>query len=109
MKLISILVREFKLEVVKQALNQVDVVALTVVEARDYAPQFHGMAAWRGYLQVRNSSPKLEVQVVVHDDDVDEVVDSVMWAARTGAPGDGHVCVIRVDHRYSISSGRREA
>ena len=109
MKLISILLREFKLDVVKQALNEVDVVALTVVEARDYSPQSHGTAAWRGYLQAMSSSPKLEVQVVVHDHDVDEVVDSVMRAARTGAPGDGHICVIPVDHRYSITSGRREA
>jgi nitrogen regulatory protein P-II 1 len=55
-----------------------------------------------------DSSMKVEIQVIVHDDDVDTVVDQVLRAARTGFDGDGYVCVLAVDHRYSISSGRRE-
>ncbi len=108
MKLISSLVRAARLDAVKQALSGINVVALSVVEARDYAPQRHATTAWMGHLYVLESSVKMEVQVVVHDDDVDEVVDSVMRAARTGTPGDGHICVVPVDHRYSISTGRRE-
>ena len=45
---------------------------------------------------------------MVHDDDVDEVVEVVMRAARTGVNGDGHICVMPVDHRYNIAAGRRE-
>jgi len=108
MKLISSLVRAGRLDAVKQALSTINVVALSVVEARDYAPQQHGMTAWMGQLVPHDSSLKMEVQVVVHDDDVDDVVDRVMRAARTGCAGDGHICVLPVDHRYSISTGQRE-
>jgi nitrogen regulatory protein P-II 1 len=108
MKLVSSLVRACRLEAIKEALNGINVVALSVVEARDYAPQQHSTTAWMGRLYVLESSTKLEVQVIVHDDDVDEVVDLVIRAARTGASGDGHICIMPVDHRYSISTGRRE-
>lgn len=108
MKLISSLVRPGKLDAVKRALSTVNVVALTVVEARDFAPQAHGTTVWRGHLYDVDSSVKMEIQVVVHDDDVDEIVETVIRAARTGAAGDGHVCVLPIDHRYTISGGRRE-
>ena len=108
MKLISSLVRPAKLDAVKRALGMVNVVALTVVEARDFAPQAHGTTAWRGHLHAVESSMKMEIQVVVHDDDVDEVVETVIRAARTGTAGDGHVCVLPVEHRYSIAGGLRE-
>ena len=108
MKLISSLVRSARLDAVKQALSGINVVALSVVEARDYAPQRHETTAWMGHLYALQSSLKMEIQVVVHDDDVDEVVDLVMRAARTGSTGDGHICVMPVEHRYSISTGRRE-
>jgi len=108
MKMISSLVRPARLDAVKRALAQVDVVGLTVVEARDYAPQQRASTVWRGYVLNADSSMKLEVQVIVHDDDVDTVVDQVLRAARTRSDGDGYVCVLTVDHRYSISSGRRE-
>jgi nitrogen regulatory protein PII len=108
MKLISSVVRPDRLEAVKQALGTINVVALTVLEARDFAPQRHATTAWMGHLYTHESSMKMEVQAVVHDDDVDEVVEIVMRAARTGTVGDGHICVLPVDHRYSISAGRRE-
>jgi nitrogen regulatory protein PII len=108
MKLISSVVRPDRLEAVKQALGAINVVALTVLEARDFAPQRHATTAWMGHLYTHESSMKMEVQAVVHDDDVDEVVEIVMRAARTGTVGDGHICVLPVDHRYSISAGRRE-
>jgi nitrogen regulatory protein P-II 1 len=108
MKLISSLVRADRLDAVKKALERINVVSLTVVEARDYAPQQHGVTSWMGQLVPLNSSMKLEVQVIVHDDDVDEVVDQVMRAARTGCAGDGHISVLPVDHRYSITTGLRE-
>jgi nitrogen regulatory protein P-II 1 len=50
----------------------------------------------------------VEIEMVVHDDDVDRVVDAIIRAARTGTPGDGHVSVIAVDHRYAIHTGHRD-
>ena len=108
MKLIISVVRPARLDAIKHELARLDIVALTVIEARDYAPQPHGTTVWRGHLYALESSLKMEIQVVVHDDDVDEVVDVVMRAARTGVNGDGHICVMPVDHRYNIAAGRRE-
>ena len=108
MKLITGLVRPARLDAVKQALGEVNILAVTVVEARDYAPQCHGTTVWMGHLLELDSSIKMEVKVVVNDDDVDEVVGVVMRAARTGCDGDGHISIAAIDHRYSICSGRRE-
>jgi nitrogen regulatory protein P-II 1 len=108
MRMISSLVRVGRFDAVKQALSKINVVALSVVEARDYTPQSHGTTAWMGHLHVHDSSLKVEVQIVVDDDDVDEVVGIVMRAARTGTTGDGHICVLPVEHRYSIATGLRE-
>jgi nitrogen regulatory protein P-II 1 len=108
MKLISSCVRFARLDAVKQALCKANVVAVTVVEAHDFAPQDHGTTVWMGHVRTMDSSPKLEIRVVVHDCDVDGVVEAVMRAARTGAAGDGHICVMPIDHRYNICSGLRE-
>ena len=62
MKLISSVVRPDRLEAVKQALGTINVVALTVVEARDFAPQRHATTAWMGHLYTHESSTKMEVR-----------------------------------------------
>jgi len=51
-------------------------------------------------------SPKLQIEVVVHDDDVDQVVGAIVRTARTGHAGDGHVLVLPVECRYNIQDGR---
>lgn len=108
MKLISSLVRPCKLDQVKEALNHLRVYSLNVAERHDHAPQAHGTAVWMGHQYSLGFSVKLQVDVVVHDDDVDEVVDAILRTARTGHDGDGHVLVLPVDHRYNIRNGSRE-
>jgi nitrogen regulatory protein P-II 1 len=108
MKLISGLVRPDRLSAVKEALSKINVVALTVAEARDHSPQKHETIAWMGHLQNIGSSLKMEIRVIVHDDDVDEVIGAIMRSARTGELGDGHVCVTSVEHRYNIFTGQRD-
>jgi nitrogen regulatory protein P-II 1 len=108
MKLISSLVRPSKLDEVKEALNGVRVYNLNVAEKHDHAPQAHGTAVWLGHEYALGFSVKLQVDVVVHDDDVDAVVGAILKTARTGKEGDGHVLVLPVDHRYNIRSGDRD-
>ena len=108
MKLISSLVRPDKCGRIKVALNGINVFEISVVQAHDYAPQNHGTAVWRAREYHLASSLKMEIRVVVHDDDVDEVIGAIIRAARTGRVGDGHVCVLPVDHRYDILTGQRE-
>jgi nitrogen regulatory protein P-II 1 len=54
-------------------------------------------------------TPKVELNMVVHDDDVDCVVSAIISTARTGREGDGHVSVMPVEHRYEIRTGARDA
>jgi nitrogen regulatory protein P-II 1 len=108
MKLISGLIRPDRVDSVKEALAKINVVAFTVAEARDHSPQKHGTAAWMGHLYNIGSSLKMEIRVVVHDDDVDDVISAMMRSARTGQIGDGHVCVTSVEHRYNICTGQRD-
>ena len=61
-----------------------------------------------GHVHHIGSSLKMEIRVVVHDDNVDDVIGAIMQAARTGKAGDGHVCVTSVDHRYNICTGLRD-
>ena len=61
-----------------------------------------------GHLHNVGSSLKMQIQMVVHDDDVDQVIDAIMRSARTGRAGDGHVCVTSIEHRYNICTGQRD-
>jgi nitrogen regulatory protein P-II 1 len=108
MKLVNGLVRPEKLDAIKKGLGGLNVVALTVAAARDHSPQRHDTTVWMGREYNIGSSLKVEIRVVVHDDDVDDVIDVIMRSARTGAAGDGHVCVMAIEHRYNICSGQRD-
>lgn len=108
MKLISSVVRPARVEAVKRALTEIDVVAVTITELYDCEPQPRESFAWKGQLRTPQFSSKFEIRVIVHDDAVDEVIGRVMRAASTRTTGDGYVCVMPIDHRYSIASGHRE-
>jgi len=108
MKLISSVVSPDRLDAIKKGLGTINIVALTVAEARDHAPQQHDSVVWMGREYSAGSSLKMEIRVVVHDDDVDDVISTIMRCARTGTVGDGHVCVMSVEHRYNIFTGQRD-
>jgi nitrogen regulatory protein P-II 1 len=95
-------------EAVKEALRGVNVVAFAIAEALDHSPQAHETIVWMGRVRSIGSSLKMEIRLVVHDDDVDEGIDAIMRSARTGRMGDGHVCVVPIEHRYNISTGQRD-
>jgi nitrogen regulatory protein P-II 1 len=108
MKLISGLVRPERVDDVKAALNHVNVFQITVTQVHDHGPHNHGTAVWRAREYRLPSSLKMEIRLVVHDDDVDQAIGAIIRAARTGHSGDGCVCVMPVDHRYDIVTGQRE-
>jgi nitrogen regulatory protein PII len=108
MKLISSIVRPEMVEVIKAALNRLNVFGLTVAQVLDYAPQRHETTVWRGHEYTLGYCVKMAIDFVVHDDDVDEMVKLLMCTARTGDHGDGFVSVLPVEHRYNIRSGERE-
>jgi len=84
MKLISGLVRPDRVDQIKAALEKVHVVGMTVTEVRDHWPQDHGTTVWKGHEYKLNFSIKMAIELVVHDDDVHDVVKVIINTARTG-------------------------
>jgi len=108
-KLIRSVIRPCKFDDLKEALSSVNVVAFTVAEVRDYAPEHLHTMAFMGNVYEKNDLPMLDVTVVVDDHHVDAVVELIVRIARTKRREDGHVCVLPVEHRYTIHTGLREA
>lgn len=105
MKLIVAIIKPFKVEDVKDALQQVGVSGLTISEARGFGRQRGHTEVYRGSEYQVDVVPKARVEVMVDDDQVDRVVDSIIQAARTGKIGDGKVAVMPVENVVRIRTG----
>ena len=81
---------------------------MTVTEVRGHGRQKGHTAIYRGKEYVVSLLPKMEVEVVVPDDQVEPAIQAIMGAARTGEIGDGRVFVIPVEHGYNIRTGERD-
>lgn len=108
MKLIKGIVRPNKIDDVKDALTKLNVSGLTVTEVRGHGKQKGHTAIYRGQEYRVNLLPKMEIEVVVSDDLVDDAVKAIMQAARTGEIGDGRVFVTPVLQSYRIRTGEHE-
>jgi nitrogen regulatory protein P-II 1 len=108
-KLVTAIVKPFKLEDVKAALETLGVLGLTVSEVRGYGRQKGHTEVYRGAEYTVDLVPKIRLEVLVDDLDADKVVDTVMEAARTGKIGDGKVWVTPVDAVVRVRTGERGA
>ena len=108
MKLIKAVVRPNKVDEVKDALSKLNVSGMTVTEVRGHGKQKGHTAIYRGQEYSVSLLPKMEVEVVVHDNVVDEAVKAIIQAGRTGEIGDGRVFVFPVDLSYRIRTGELE-
>jgi nitrogen regulatory protein P-II 1 len=109
MKLIKSIVRPNKVDDVKDAVEKLSVSGITVTEVRGHGKQKGHMAIYRGQEYNVSLLPKMEIEVVVPDERVEEVVKAITQTARTGEIGDGRVFVIPVDESYRIRTGERES
>lgn len=108
MKLIKSIVRPNKVDDVREALEKMNVSGVTVTDVRGHGRQKGHTAVYRGREYSVNLLPKVELEVVVSDDVVDEVIRGIIEAARTGEIGDGRVFVLPVDYGYNIRTGERD-
>lgn len=108
MKLIRAMVRPDKLDDLKDALEQTSVRSITVTLVRYRGPEKRPVIVFRGFQHVADYIERMEIEMVVHDDDVDRVIDTIIRTARTGIAGDGHVSVVSVEHQYAIHTGQRD-
>ena len=105
MKLVTAIVKPFKLDDVKDALKAAGIAGVTVSEVRGFGRQGGHTETYRGAEYKIDFVPKVEVAVVVDDDLVDAVVDAIAAAARTDKIGDGKIWVTSVDRLVRIRTG----
>ena len=105
MKLITAIVKPFTLEDVKTGLEQTGILGMTVSEVQGYGRQKGHTEVYRGAEYDIALVPKIRIEIVVDDPEVDEVVEAVVKAARTGKIGDGKVWVQPVDAVVRVRTG----
>ncbi len=105
MKLVIAIVKPFKVEAVKESLQEAGVAGLTVTEARGFGRQRGHTEVYRGAEYQVDFVPKSRVEVMVDDAQVDAVVDAIVRGARTGKIGDGKVAVMSLDEVVRIRTG----
>ncbi len=105
MKLVSAFIKPHKLEEVKNALQQVGVNGLTVSETRGFGRQRGHTEVYRGAEYTVDVVPKVKIEVLGDDGQVDGIIDAITKAARTQAIGDGKIYVIPVDQVVRIRTG----
>ena len=107
MKLIVAVIKPFKLNEVKDALTTLGVQGMTLTEAQGFGRQRGHTEVYRGAEYTVDFVPKLRVEVLVNDAQVDEVVDAVVRTAATGSIGDGKVWVLSVETVVRVRTGER--
>ncbi|MGI9578632.1 MAG: P-II family nitrogen regulator [Microthrixaceae bacterium] len=109
MKLVTAIIKPFKLDDVKDALKTMGVVGLTVTEVRGFGRQGGHTETYRGTEYQVDFLPKVRLEAVVDDSDASDVVDTIVSAAKTDKIGDGKVWVSTIDEIVRIRTGERGA
>ncbi|MDR2904512.1 MAG: P-II family nitrogen regulator [Helicobacteraceae bacterium] len=105
MKKIDAVIKPFKLEEVKEALRQAGITGMTVTEVKGYGRQQGHTELYRGAEYVVDFLPKLKLEIVVNDDMVDKIVDTIVASARTGKIGDGKIFVYDIERVVRVRTG----
>ncbi|MCX7354249.1 MAG: P-II family nitrogen regulator [Alphaproteobacteria bacterium] len=109
MKKIEAIIKPFKLEEVKEALNELGLKGLTVTEVKGFGRQKGHTELYRGAEYVVDFLPKVKIEVVLEDALVDRAVEAIQNAANTGRIGDGKIFVIPIEEVIRIRTGERGA
>ena len=109
MKLVTAIIKPFKLDEVREALSAIGVQGITVTEVKGFGRQKGHTELYRGAEYVIDFLPKVKIEVVVEDSLVDNVIEAIENAARTGRIGDGKIFVIDVEQAIRIRTGDRGA
>ena len=109
MKLITAIIKPFKLDEVREALSAIGVQGITVTEVKGFGRQKGHTELYRGAEYVVDFLPKIKLEVAVTDDRVDVVTEAIMRAAGTGKIGDGKIFVWGLDQVVRIRTGEMDA
>lgn len=105
MKLISAVVKPFRLDDVRNALAEAGVQGMTVTEVKGFGRQRGHTELYRGAEYVVDFLPKVKIEVAISDDLVDRAIEAIVEAAKTGKVGDGKIFVTSLDEVYRIRTG----
>jgi nitrogen regulatory protein P-II 2 len=105
MKIVMAVIKPFKLDEVRDALTAIGVQGLTVTEVKGYGRQRGHSEIYRGAEYAVNFLPKLKIEVAAPADRVDEIIDAITRAAKTGEIGDGKIFVSGIDRAVRIRTG----
>jgi nitrogen regulatory protein P-II 1 len=105
MKKIEAIIKPFKLDEVKEALQDVGLQGITVIEAKGFGRQKGHTELYRGAEYVVDFLPKVKLEIVLSDEMVDRAVEAIRTSAQTGRIGDGKIFVSRIDEAIRIRTG----
>ncbi|HIP53640.1 MAG TPA: P-II family nitrogen regulator [Chromatiales bacterium] len=105
MKLVTAIIKPFKLDVVREALSELGIAGITVTEVKGFGRQKGHTELYRGAEYVVDFLPKIKVEVAVGADQVEQVVEAITHAARTGKIGDGKIFVSNIEQVTRIRTG----
>ena len=108
MKLISAIIKPFKLDDVRAALSEIGVSGMTVTEVKGFGRQRGHTELYRGAEYVVDFVPKTRIEVAVKDALVDQVVEAIIGAAKTGKVGDGKIFITDIDRVIRIRTGETD-
>ena len=108
MKLITAVIKPFKLDEVRSALSELGISGMTVTEVKGFGRQRGHTELYRGAEYVVDFVPKTRVEVVVRSELLDQVVDAIITAAKTGKVGDGKIFVTAIERAIRIRTGETD-
>ncbi len=107
MRKVDAIIKPFKLDDVKEALNEIGIQGITVSEVKGFGRQKGHTELYRGAEYVVDFIPKIKMEIIVSDEMVTQVVDTIAEAAKTGRIGDGKIFVTPIDEIIRIRTGER--
>ena len=109
MKLVTAIIKPFKLDEVRESLTKLGIQGLTVSEVKGYGRQKGHTEIYRGTEYAVSFLPKLKIEVAVPTDTVDQVIESIVTASKTGQIGDGKIFVTTIEQAVRIRTGEVDA
>ena len=107
MKKIEAIVKPFKLDDVKEALNEIGIQGMTISDVKGYGRQKGHKEIYRGAEYVVDFIPKIKIEIVIEDDRAEDVIRAIQNAANTGKIGDGKIFVLSVEEAVRVRTGER--
>ena len=108
MKMLTAIIKPFKLDEVREALMDAGITGMTVTEVKGYGRQKGHTEIYRGAEYAVNFLPKIKIEVVVASDQVDKAIETIIRTAKTGQIGDGKIFVVTVEHTVRIRTGETD-